>query len=270
MAVAKRGYGEGASGRLEKLISLVNVKKTFLTKTGERVEALADVSFDVGKNEFVTIVGPSGCGKSTLLKLLAGLIPASRGEIYLDGQLVTRPRRDIGMVFQNPVLLPWKDVLGNVMFPAIILKLDKRSSQERAEELVTMVGLAGFERKYPSELSGGMQQRVAICRALLFRPSILLMDEPFGALDAMTREELSVELLKIYREEVKTVLFVTHSIPEAVLLGHRVVVLTYRPGKVAAVVDIALEEPRDLAISARPEFQEYVALIRSKIARSAA
>jgi NitT/TauT family transport system ATP-binding protein len=253
-----------------KLISFVNVRKTYATRTGEPVKALGDVSFDVGRNEFVTIVGPSGCGKSTLLKLLAGLIPVSGGEIHLEGKRVMAPQSGIGMVFQNPVLLQWKDVLGNVMFPATILRLDRAAARERAHELLGMVGLAGFERKYPNELSGGMQQRVAICRALLFRPSILLMDEPFGALDAMTREELSVELLKICQEEVKTVLFVTHSISEAVLLGHRVVVMTYRPGRVAEIVDIGLEAPRELSMSTRPDFQEYVALIRSTIAKSRA
>ena len=249
------------------LISFVNVRKTYGTRTGE-VKALWDVSFDVRRNEFVTIVGPSGCGKSTLLKLVAGLIPLSGGEIRLDGRLVKGPQPGIGMVFQSPVLLQWKDILGNVLFPATILKLDPAAARERAYELLRMVGLTDFDRKYPGELSGGMQQRAAICRALLFRPSILLMDEPFGALDAMTREELSVELLKICQEEVKTVLFVTHSISEAVLLGSRVVVMTYRPGRVAEVVDIGLEWPRDLAMTTQPEFQEYVALIRSKIAKS--
>ncbi|MBI4635093.1 MAG: ABC transporter ATP-binding protein [Candidatus Rokubacteria bacterium] len=249
------------------LISFVDVRKTYGTRTGQ-VKALWDVSFDVQRNELVTIVGPSGCGKSTLLKLLAGLIPVSGGEIRLEGRLVKSPQPSIGMVFQNPVLLQWKDVLGNVMFPATILKLDRAAARARAHELIHMVGLAGFERTYPGELSGGMQQRVALCRALLFRPSILLMDEPFGALDAMTREELSVELLKICQDEVKTVLFVTHSISEAVLLGSRVVVMTYRPGRVAEIVDVGLEWPRDLAMTTRPDFQEYVALIRSKIATS--
>ena len=210
------------------------------------VEALAGVSFELGQNEFVTIVGPSGCGKSTLLKLLAGVIAVSAGDVFLDGRRVVGPQRDLGMVFQSPVLLRWKNVLD-------------------ALALLRLVGLEGFERKYPRELSGGMQQRVAICRALLFRPSILLMDEPFGALDAMTREELSVELLRIWREEVKTVLFVTHSIPEAVLLGHRVVVITRRPGKVAAVVPVELPAPRNLAMTTRPDFQACVAAIRRQI-----
>jgi NitT/TauT family transport system ATP-binding protein len=245
------------------------VRKSFATRVGERVDALAGVSFAVGRNEFLTIVGPSGCGKSTLLKLLAGVIPVTGGEITLDGRQVAGPQRDIGMVFQSPVLLRWRNVLDNVLFPATILKLDHAEASERARALLAMVGLGGFERKYPRELSGGMQQRVAICRALLFRPSILLMDEPFGALDALTREELSVELLRIWQEETKTVLFVTHSIPEAVLLGHRVVVITHRPGRVADIVPIELPHPRDLGVTARPAFQDYVGLIRSKIGRVA-
>jgi NitT/TauT family transport system ATP-binding protein len=246
-------------------IAFRDVRKTFATRAGELVEALAGVSFEVGQNEFVTIVGPSGCGKSTLLKLLAGVIAVSAGDVLLDGRRVVGPQRDLGMVFQSPVLLRWKNVLDNVLFPAVILGLDRHESRERALALLRLVGLEGFERKYPRELSGGMQQRVAICRALLFRPSILLMDEPFGALDAMTREELSVELLRIWREEVKTVLFVTHSIPEAVLLGHRVVVITRRPGKVAAVVPVELPAPRTLAMTTRPDFQAFVADIRRQI-----
>jgi NitT/TauT family transport system ATP-binding protein len=250
-------------------IAFRDVRKSFATRAGERVDALAGVSFDVRPNEFVTIVGPSGCGKSTLLKLVAGVIPASDGQVLRDGRPVVGPSRDVGMVFQSAVLLRWKNVLDNVLFPATILELPRAEARERALALLAMVGLTGFERKYPRELSGGMQQRVAICRALLFRPSILLMDEPFGALDALTREELSVELLRIWQEEVKTVLFVTHSIPEAVLLGHRVVVITHRPGRVADIVPVELETPRDLAMTGRPIFQEHVALIRSKIGKTA-
>jgi NitT/TauT family transport system ATP-binding protein len=251
----------GGSPRIE----FREVRKTFATRSGEQVEALGGVSFGVGQNEFVTIVGPSGCGKSTLLKLVAGVIAPSAGEIVVDGRRVAGPQADLGMVFQNPVLLRWKSVLDNVLFPAVILGLDRHQARERALALLRLVGLEGFERKYPRELSGGMQQRVAICRALLFRPSILLMDEPFGALDAMTREELSVELLRIWQEEVKTVLFVTHSISEAVLLGHRVVVITRRPGRVAAVVRVGLPTPRGLAMTTRPDFQACVAAIRHQI-----
>ena len=246
-------------------IEFRDVRKTFATRSGEQVEALGGVSFEASQNEFVTIVGASGCGKSTLLKLVAGVIAPSAGEILLDGRQVVGPQPDLGMVFQSPVLLRWKNVLDNVLFPAVILGLDRHEAHERALALLRLVGLQGFERKYPRELSGGMQQRVAICRALLFRPSILLMDEPFGALDAMTREELSVELLRIWQEEVKTVLFVTHSIPEAVLLGHRVVVITRRPGRVAAVVPVELPSPRDLAMATRPDFQACVAAIRRQI-----
>ena len=246
-------------------IEFREVRKTFATRSGEQVEALGGVSFEASQNEFVTIVGASGCGKSTLLKLVAGVLAPSAGEILIDGRQVVGPQPDLGMVFQSPVLLRWKNVLDNVLFPAVILGLDRHEAHERALALLRLVGLQGFERKYPRELSGGMQQRVAICRALLFRPSILLMDEPFGALDAMTREELSVELLRIWQEEVKTVLFVTHSIPEAVLLGHRVVVITRRPGRVAAVVPVELPSPRDLAMATRPDFQACVAAIRRQI-----
>jgi NitT/TauT family transport system ATP-binding protein len=248
-------------------ISFRNVGKAFETGSG-RVEAIRDVTIDVARNEFVTIVGQSGCGKSTLLKLVAGLIPPSSGEIHLDGTPVTGPRRNIGVVFQSALLLQWKNVLDNVLLAAKILKLDPVRSRERAQQLLRMVGLEKFVAKFPSELSGGMQQRVAICRALLFQPSILLMDEPFGALDALTRDELSVELLRLWGEEVKTVLFITHSISEAVLLADRVVIFTPHPGTVAEIVDIALERPRDLAVTLTPQFQSYVGYIRSKIVRN--
>jgi NitT/TauT family transport system ATP-binding protein len=245
-------------------ISLRNVGKVFATSSGN-VEAIRDVSIDVSRNEFVTIVGQSGCGKSTLLRLVAGLTPPSSGEIHLDGKPVTGPRRNIGVVFQSALLLQWKNVLDNILLPAKILKLDPARSRERAQQLLRMVGLEKFADKFPNELSGGMQQRVAICRALLFQPSILLMDEPFGALDALTREELSVELLRLWGEEVKTVLFITHSISEAVLLADRVVVFKPHPGSVAEIVDVRLPRPRDLAVTLTPEFQGYVGYIRNKI-----
>jgi len=250
-----------------RFISFRNVGKRFGAGPGA-LEAIRDISFDIAKNEFITIVGQSGCGKSTLLKLVAGLIAPSNGEIWLDGTKVEGPRKNIGVVFQSALLLQWKNVLENVMLPAKILKLDPGASADRAMQLLRMVGLSGFENSVPHELSGGMQQRVAICRALLFQPSILLMDEPFGALDALTREELSNELLRIWGEEVKTVLFITHSIAEAVLLGDRVVIFKPRPGTLAEIVNIDLERPRDLAITVTPKFQDYVAYIRSKIVRN--
>jgi NitT/TauT family transport system ATP-binding protein len=251
-------------------ISFNGVAKTFATKSGRDIEALRDVSFEVGRNEFVTIVGPSGCGKSTLLRLAAGLTPPTVGDVLVDGAPVREPQRDVGMVFQHSVLLQWKDALGNVLLPARILGLERDAATARARALLEMVGLSEFGHRFPRELSGGMRQRVAICRALLAQPSILLMDEPFGALDALTREELSLELMRIWSEEVKTVLFVTHSIPEAVLLGDRVIVMGRRPGTVVAVADIELDRPRDIGLTATPVFQEYVASIRSRITKDRA
>ena len=177
------------------MIRLEHVDKTYRTRRGDLVHALADVSLEVGENEFVTLVGPSGCGKSTLLKLVAGLTPATGGTVRVRGQAVSEPFSDVGFVFQQPVLLPWRSVLDNVLFSVEMLGLDPKQYRKQARDLLELTGLGGFETKYPRELSGGMQQRVAICRALLPDPSLLLMDEPFGALDAMTREEMSLELL---------------------------------------------------------------------------
>lgn len=241
------------------------VGKSFATRAGDRVEAARNISFTVRKNEFVTIVGPSGCGKSTLLKMVSGLTRASSGRILVNGQPITDPVPEIGMVLQRPALLPWRDVLGNVLLPAVILGMERTQAEARARELLSLVGLADFASKYPNELSGGMQQRVAICRALLCQPSLLLMDEPFAALDALTREELSAELERIWETEPKTVLFVTHSIFEAVLLADRVVIMTARPGSVADIIDIAIPRPRDLGTAQRADFQEYAASIRAAI-----
>ena len=194
------------------------------------VEALRDVSLNVAPGEFVAIVGASGCGKSTLLRLVAGLVPASSGRVVLDGTPVVGPRADTAMVFQAPTLLPWADVLRNVTFPLRLMKQAGGDTEARARALLETAGLKGFENRLPKELSGGMQQRVAICRALLQQPRVLLMDEPFGALDALTREEMSIELLRIWSGLRMAVLFVTHSISEAVLLADRVVVMSPRPG----------------------------------------
>ena len=246
-------------------ISFENVGRTFLTRAGEPVEALRDVSFGIGKNEFVTIVGPSGCGKSTLLKLVAGLLPPSGGRVLAQGEEIGGPASNVGFVFQRPALLPWRSALGNILLPALITGMDRREAEERAMRLLQLVGLSQFAKKYPSELSGGMQQRVAICRALLCGPTLLLMDEPFAALDALSREALAVELMKIWALEPKTVLFVTHSISEAVLLGDKVVVIGARPGTVVKSVPIAIDRPRDLASMQLPQFQRYVAEIREAI-----
>src|SRR5690606_31981467 len=237
--------------------------RPFVSKRGETVQALDHISFDVDEGEFVSIVGPSGCGKSTLLKIIAGLIPASAGHVLIGGQRVAGPRSDIGFVFQQPVLLPWRTVKANVMLPVEVLKLDRRAGERRAADLLETVGLSNFANHYPMELSGGMQQRVGIARALVHDPVLLLMDGPFGALDAMTREHMTLELLNIWSACRKTVLFVTHSIAEAVFLADRVVTMTARPGRVAEVVTIDLPRPRDLALMNTPEFGRYVSHIRA-------
>jgi NitT/TauT family transport system ATP-binding protein len=210
------------------------------------VHAVDGVDLAVGENELVTVVGRSGCGKSTLLRMIAGLIPRSGGAISVAGVPVLGPRRDVAMVFQRPALLPWRSVLDNVLLPAEIMKLDRREARAEAEQLLTLVGLDGFESARPWELSGGMQQRVALCRSLLTKPTVLLMDEPFAALDALTREDLSLELQRIWEERRKTIVFVTHSIDEAVILSDRVVVMTPRPGRVQRIVDVDLPRPRTL------------------------
>jgi len=247
------------------VIVLDRVSKTFVTRGGDEVAALVDISLEARRNEFVCLVGPSGCGKSTLLRLVAGLMAPTGGAVSIGGTMVTEPRADTGIVFQSPTLLPWATVLDNVLFPLDMMgKLDA-AGRARARGLLALVGLSGFEGKYPRELSGGMQQRAGICRALVHDPDILLMDEPFGALDALTREELTVEVMRIWREQPKTILFVTHSIPEAVLLADRVVVMTARPGRIAEIVDVRLPRPRDFDMEARHEFQDATRRIRALI-----
>ena len=247
------------------MIRLQEVEKTYRTRRGDLVHALAETTLEIGDRELVTLVGPSGCGKSTLLKLVAGLVPVTRGRIQVREQPVTGPFPDVGFVFQQPVLLPWRSVLDNVLFSVEMLGLDLRQYRKPAGDLLELTGLAGFETKYPRELSGGMQQRVAICRALLPDPSLLLMDEPFGALDAMTREEMSLELLRIWEERRKTILFVTHSIPEAILLADRVVVMSPRPGRVARVLRVDLPRPRTMELEFDPRFKAHSDEIRSLI-----
>ncbi|OHD82852.1 MAG: ABC transporter ATP-binding protein [Spirochaetes bacterium RIFOXYC1_FULL_54_7] len=237
------------------IISIRNVKKTYKTRNTE-LEALGDVSFDVFPGEFVSIVGPSGCGKTTLLKILAGLLPRTSGEIVVDPANFNI-EREVGFVFQKPLLLHWRKVLDNVLLPIEILKIDRRSMVDKARSLLALVGLEGFEDRYPNELSGGMQQRVSIARALIHDPKLLLMDEPFGALDAITRERLNMELLQIWEKTKKTILFVTHGINEAVFLSDRVVVLTARPSRMAASLDIKLPRPRAQTVRTHPDFGRY-------------
>jgi NitT/TauT family transport system ATP-binding protein len=227
------------------------------------VTALRDVSLRVRADEFIAIVGPSGCGKSTLLKLVSGLLKPSAGQVRLLGEEVRGPRRDIGYVFQRAALLEWRSARKNILLQAEMRKMPAAAARERADELIEMTGLTGFEDAYPHELSGGMQQRVALCRALLHRPPVLLMDEPFGALDALTREQMNIELRRIWRETGTTVLLVTHSIPEAVYLADRVVVMTPRPGTVDEVIPVDLPTERDYGRTmAEPEFARVTGRIR--------
>ena len=211
------------------------------------IRALADISLDVAPGEFLSILGPSGCGKSTLLSILGGLLAPTSGEVRFDGATLDGPSPRIGFVFQEPVLLPWRSVLDNVLLPAQLGGVRDPRGETRARALLDMLGLAGFEANYPRELSGGMRQRVAIARALLLDPEILLMDEPFGALDAINRERMNLELLRLWSVSRKTIVFVTHSIPEAVLLSDRVVAMTERPGRVKQTYDVELPRPRSLA-----------------------
>jgi NitT/TauT family transport system ATP-binding protein len=246
-------------------IQVHSVFKVYETSGGSEVLALENINLEVESNEFVTLVGPSGCGKSTLLKMIAGLITPSDGSLSIDGKILVKPSRDIGIVFQDAVLLPWRNTLDNVLLPIEILGLRKEDYLQAAYDLLHLVGLKGFEKRMPNELSGGMQQRTAICRALIHNPSILLMDEPFAALDAMTREELGLELLRIWEETKKTVVFVTHSISEAILLADRVVVMTPRPGKISQVIDINLNRPRSLEMEFFEEFKDYSFIVRELI-----
>ena len=246
------------------LIAYREVRKVY-NSGGDEVVALDKFSLDVADGEFVTVVGRSGCGKTTLLKLTAGLLGATSGSIHVAGKPVTAPLTNIGIVFQAPVLLPWRKTLDNVLLQIEARKLDVNGYRKRALELLELTGLKGFEDRYPAELSGGMQQRVSISRALIHNPPLLLMDEPFGALDAITRDEMNIELLRIWSESKKTVLFITHSIPESVFLGDRVIVMTPRPGKVAEILNIDLPHPRATAVRDDGKFIGYVKRIRERL-----
>jgi len=242
---------------LTELISIKGLKKTYKSKAGP-IHALGPIDLSVYEGEFVTIVGPSGCGKSTLLLLVAGLLEHEAGMVEINGSLVIGPQTDIGIVFQTPVLADWCDVLGNVLLQIEMRRLKTEDYKARAMELLESVGLKGFEKCYPFELSGGMQQRTAFCRALIHDPPFVLMDEPLGALDALTREQLRVDLEHLWLKTRKTVLFVTHSIAEAVQLSDRVVVFTPRPGQVERIVDIDLPRPRTMKVRESPKYQDYV------------
>jgi NitT/TauT family transport system ATP-binding protein len=241
----------------EPFIHLRDVRKVY-RRGREEFVAISNATFDVMPGELVSLVGPSGCGKSTLLKILAGLHPHDGGQVKIGSAAhAFDASRDVGMVFQAPLLLKWRRILDNVLLPAEILGLPMREARERGRALLALVGLSGFEDKYPYELSGGMQQRAAIARALVHDPKLVLMDEPFGALDALTREKMNLELLRIWKEAGKTILFVTHGISEAVFLGTRVVVLTAGPARMADNFEISLPYPRTLDMKTHERFGEY-------------
>jgi NitT/TauT family transport system ATP-binding protein len=241
-------------------VSALELTRSFHSRT-----VIDRLSFDVGENEFLSIVGPSGCGKSTTLRILAGLLRPTSGKVLARGREVDGPLREAAMVFQSPVLLPWRRALDNVLFPAEMAGRDAEGYRGRAEELFRLAGLEGFERNYPHELSGGMQQRVAICRALLLGPAVLLMDEPFGALDVLTRERMGFELQRLWLTIRNTVVFVTHSIQEAVWLSDRVLVMSARPGKVKGVVPVDLPRPRSSATLKDARFVEIAGEVRDRV-----
>lgn len=237
------------------------------TTRGERLQALSSIDLRIASGEFVSLIGPSGCGKSTLLRLIADLLPPTGGRVEVHGKPASEARRarDYGMVFQQPVLYDWRTVERNVQLPLELMRVPRGERQARCQELLDLVGLREFAGRYPWQLSGGMQQRVAIARALSFRPSILLMDEPFGALDEMTRERLNMELLSIWSQTETTVVFVTHSIPEAVFLSDRIVVMTPRPGRIEHIVPVDLPRPRSMEIREDERFFRLIAEVRARL-----
>lgn len=248
-----------------KEIVLDNIGMTYKTNDGKDVTALTSVSLDINKGEFISLLGPSGCGKTTLLRIIADLLQPTQGTITVGGETPRRARlkQRYGIVFQSAVLYDWRTVKKNVMLPLEIMHIPKDQRAERAEKMLELVGLTDFADHYPNQLSGGMQQRVGIARALALQPEILLMDEPFSALDEFTREKLHMDLLKIWRKTNKTIIFVTHNIQEAVFLSDRVCVLSPHPGRLSAVVDIDLPRPREMDIKNTPEFTALVAKVRN-------
>ena len=232
---------------------------------GGVVRALDGVDLTVADGEFVSVVGPSGCGKSTLMRIVAGLVRPTRGTVRIAGRVVTSPAPDVGIVFQKATLLPWRSVVGNIDLQLEMRNQPRSSRAARRKQLIELTGLGGFESALPHELSGGMQQRVALCRALIHDPAILLMDEPFGALDAMTREAMNTELQRVWMDRAKTVLFITHSIPEAVFLSDRIVVMTPRPGHITDVVTVDLQRPRNFAMIGDSAFLSAMAKVRKAL-----
>lgn len=246
------------------IVSVQNISKLYAGSSAGNTQALSRVSLDIQPGDFVALLGPSGCGKSTLLRLIADLIEPSEGQITIKGKSPRQARldRDYGIVFQAPVLYEWRSVLRNVQLPLEVMKFSATERDRRAREMLQLVGLKDFERHYPWQLSGGMQQRVSIARALAFEPSILLMDEPFGALDELTRERMNTELLNIWSQTETTVIFVTHSIAEAVFLSNRVVVMTPRPGRIEKIVDIDLPRPRTFETREQTRYFELITEVR--------
>jgi NitT/TauT family transport system ATP-binding protein len=246
-----------AGGGGDNSISIRGVSKTFETGHGS-INALSSVDLNIQQGEFVSVIGPSGCGKSTLMMLVAGLDTPSSGSINVGSRQIRGPNSDIGIVFQQDLLLDWRTAFANVMLQCVIRKLDPVASAARAKELLKMVDLQDFHAAFPHELSGGMRQRVSICRALLHNPPLLVMDEPFGALDALTRDQLQVDLLRLWSDQKMTVMFITHSISEAVFLSDRIVVMSPRPGRIEKIIQVEIERPRRLAVRDTPSFSHYV------------
>lgn len=242
-------------------VEIQGASKQFVAR-GTTVDAVTPISLSISAGEFVSVVGPSGCGKTTLLRMIAGLVSPTKGQILLGGKRASVGRKDVSMVFQRPTLLPWATVEENVTFPSRLRKQPREQARAKAQQLLRLVHLEGFDKHYPAELSGGMQQRVSLCRALIEDPAVLLMDEPFGALDALTREVMNVELERIWLASPRTVVFITHSISEAVLLSDRVIVMSKRPGRVAGIVDVPLRRPRD---PSAPEDRQAFSTIESQI-----
>jgi NitT/TauT family transport system ATP-binding protein len=255
---AMAGNGTSPSGSV---ISVKDCRKVYATKGG-KVEAVRTASFDVKQGEFVSLVGPSGCGKSTLLQICAGLLPWNAGTVEVGGIQAKSGRQDVGIMFQSAVLLPWRSVIENVMLPTEIFGLDGKESQKKAEDLLDLVGLKGFEDKHPWELSGGMQQRASLARALVFDPDIMLMDEPFASLDEFTRERLNIELARLHESLGRTILYVTHNIQEAVFLSDKVVVMKPHPGEVLDIIDVNLPRPRSTQVLDEAGTVELVIKIR--------
>lgn len=263
---------QGADGRVQDgnivtpgVVAIRNLTHTYRVRRGRAVEVFADIDISIDSGEFVSIVGPSGCGKSTLLKIVAGLIPPSTGDVMIDGQRMDKPRRTVAMMFQQPQLFPWRSALENTLLPVDIQRHSRKRYEQEARRLLDLVGLAGFHDAYPRELSGGMEQRVALSRTLMANPRVMLMDEPFGALDEQTRERMNMELLRIWEAEKKTVIFVTHNIGEAVLLSDRVLVMGTRPGSIVADLRVPLDRPRQIEMTRDEAYLDTVFAIRSEL-----